>query len=589
MKKRSCILALVLSATLCFGTAAFAEAPDLTIEQEELSVDLSDELVDISIPEVASEGEDHDQGPDATLIHGNEDEHKLGDCIYKVDPTCTKPGLERYLCADFPTHFHEFFIDPLGHRWSSTENPYDWGRIIKEPTCTETGLAEDYCLECGEVNPDIQPRVIAPLGHDFTKKVVDREANCLEPELYHYECARANCDASEGITYEGGTDPTAHDWDEWLTEKPATCAETGVAVRWCKRCGEKQQKTLAKLQPKWKLVRSTLKNCFDTQYEYVCEHCNGEVEGHTWVEDCPNVVHAHVFKYLPAMILNADGEYEVDPNYTGDSYLVDYELPTCTEPGYAVYQCIFYNDDSRHEDCDDATQTIVFDALGHKWGAWITRHEPGEGKNEYGYWIRKCDRCGEIEERIAKEAPEDLEVTKNGLVLDEDGRWRLYENGIFRDSFTGIVEYDGAQFFVTNGIMDAGANGLNLYNGVWYFLAAGKVLSNYNGVVSYDGQWFMVKNGILDTEANGLFDYDGGRFLFAAGRLRNDVIGLWQDFDGTWYFLDHGQVAWYDGVVPYDNALFLVLGGKLATNYEAYNYEYNGHKYRVDHGQLYID
>lgn len=153
----------------------------------------------------------------------------------------------------------------------------------------------------------------------------------------------------------------------------------------------------------------------------------------------------------------------------------------------------------------------------------------------------------------------------NGLHLDNDGVYRYYKDGEFQPKFTGIVEFEGGEFFVGNGVLCSGANGLNLYNGTWYMLSAGQIQRGYTGLALYDGEWFYLTNGVLDTNVNKLVAYDGEKFAVAAGRLLQEVNGLWQNpEDGEWYFLALGRaVTEYTGTATYDGKSFELVNGKL--------------------------
>ena len=154
----------------------------------------------------------------------------------------------------------------------------------------------------------------------------------------------------------------------------------------------------------------------------------------------------------------------------------------------------------------------------------------------------------------------------NGLHEDNDHVFRYYVNSEFQADYAGIVEYNGGEFFVADGVLCSGANGLNEFGGKWYFLANGQIQRGYNGLALYDGEWFYLKNGELDATVKGLVDYDGGRFLFADGRLVKEHNGLWQDFDGTWYFLALGQVQdQFTGTTVYDGQTFKLENGKLVA------------------------
>ena len=221
---------------------------------------------------------------------------------------------------------------------------------------------------------------------------------------------------------------------------------------------------------------------------------------------------------------------------------------------------------------------------------------PDRKRKVHWYRIRTCKVCKATEETITQgdaepEDPQYPAVKKNGLIQDEDGVWRLYKDDKVDETFTGIYEYNGGEFYLAKGVLQNKANGLNLVNGTWYFLSQGQV-QRKDGFAEYDKNWFMIDNGELDKDANGLYPYDGGVFLFAAGRLRTDVSGLWQDHYGTygpadtWYFLANGQVVDYTGVAEYNGAFFVVEDGVFNNSYNG-TIEYDGATFNVVNGQLY--
>ena len=170
-------------------------------------------------------------------------------------------------------------------------------------------------------------------------------------------------------------------------------------------------------------------------------------------------------------------------------------------------------------------------------------------------------------------------------VVNENGQFYLYKDGIFCDSYIGVAEYGNAEFIVTNGVFRTDLNGLVLLDETWFFVAGGQI-QRVDGFAEYDGHWFIIKNGELDTNANGLYGYNGGTFLFSTGKLRNDVNGLWMNSNGKWYFLANGQVqTQYSGVAMYDGAFFVVEKGVLNDNYNG-TIEYDGKEFYVKNGQL---
>ncbi len=393
--------------------------------------------------------DDGDSTPDGTPWDDATREHAayLGDYTTKVEPTCTEPGVGRYECSFGDGHFHELPIKPLGHNydenaweitkeptctekgervnkctrcgepkteeidpnghlWSSEVDGINWGRVIKEPTCSEEGLAEDYCIVCGEVNDFVQPRVIDKLAHVY-EMVIDTLPTCRENGKAHDACI--NCGAyriGDDTDANGMYDVTVadmqalmpefegHNWDNWVTEKQATCYADGIQVRWCKICGDKQEKPIPVLDPVMvKVEPSRLVNCYQEEVIIRCALCHGEPDADGYIAHPDEVylvdVVAHTFK-------------------REEAYEVEKVEPTCTDEGYITYKCVF-EDDCAHTVGDKYEyDKVTIPALGHDWDKWIVRYQPGEHGNEYGYWLRECKRegCGIVEERISEYAPE---------------------------------------------------------------------------------------------------------------------------------------------------------------------------------------
>lgn len=405
MKKFLTIFALVLA--LCL-TCAFALAAD----------DDSDSEFDGVSYETA------------TRIH-ELDGHDVDFDRIVEEPTCTGKGIARYTCITDGSHFHEVFIAPkghtwgewesdseptctengrevrvctvcgkseartinaLGHLWSSTVDGENWGRVTVKPTCTSEGAAEDFCLRCDVVNNDILPRVIKPIDHKLVE-VIDYDPTCMDEGQKHQECEV--CGYIDEDTYEDiDIDPEAHDWDAWVTVKAATCAEEGEMLRWCKRCGDKQEKAIEILEADFQPIKESkrLIDCYQMEITttYRCANCDGKdfggdigVAHEDYTETETVDVVSHVFKFE-------------------DEYILEEQDPTCEEDGYVTYKCVFYDDVDGHEDDEEAVVTFERPALGHKWGNPVLRVRPGEGENEYGYWLVECERCHKHKEIIAR-------------------------------------------------------------------------------------------------------------------------------------------------------------------------------------------
>ena len=173
----------------------------------------------------------------------------------------------------------------------------------------------------------------------------------------------------------------------------------------------------------------------------------------------------------------------------------------------------------------------------------------------------------------------------------------FFKNGRVDEEFEGLTEYNGAKFYVKDGVVAKDMNGLHLVSGTddetttddkFYFFSNGQIQSEYKGLALYDNEWFYLENGYLDTNTNGIVEHDGGKFIVAVGRIAKEANGLWQDpKDKKWYFASNGQIqTQHTGVAGYDGKLFYVIKGELATDYKG-TIKYNGVVYEVINGQLY--
>ena len=610
MKKRLAVLTLALSAAMMLNFGAFAEEETITgavaeevveetaeapaEETEETAETPAEETEETAETPAAAEKHEYSSEPQ-TVVH-DEKACTVGEPIEVIKkPTCTESGLEMYECKYNKGQYHYVVTDPLGHTWSSSVKKVNWGRITTEPTCQQEGYAEDYCTVCGAVNPDRSPRQIEKTAHRFEKRVVDTPVTCAVDGKAHKVCIY--CGTPE--TYKDGEHKgeiiyeitKAYDdyhykehpelWTNWAQEKAPTCWTEGREWRACTLCGDKEYRTIPKLKANYVEFSQRLIDCYTREITYKCSICQGKEDKKLGIAHkditVPYPVKSHVFKL--------DKDYVIEDEDV---------KPKCTEDGKKVYKCVYYdNNPQQHKTDKTATKTVIIPATGHKWGKWIQHHVPSEASDGYGTWARKCSVCGQVEEKLSKNDPsetkpaEGKEDKKNGFVKDEDGKIRLYKDGEVRKDVTNVVSYNDGIFFITEGVIDDGANGLNLYEGTWYFLADGQVQNQYSGFAEYDNNWFMIENGMLNENANGLYEYNGGTFMFAAGKLRTDVSGLWQNSDGKWYYLANGQVqTQHTGVVQYDGAFFYVVNGQLATDYNG-TVDYDGKTFKVVAGQLY--
>ena len=169
------------------------------------------------------------------------------------------------------------------------------------------------------------------------------------------------------------------------------------------------------------------------------------------------------------------------------------------------------------------------------------------------------------------------------------GEFYVFKDGIWQEDISEFTTYNGCLFRVTYGSIDKKANGLvndpvNTMD--WYYCNQGQVV-DYTGLVEYDGAWFYVNKGLMDTTMKGYVSYDSGLFYVAAGRILREVNGLAQDPNTSeWYYCANGEAQLqYTGLATYDGEWFYIVNGKLAETYNGYVW-YDGSQFLVENGMV---
>lgn len=111
-----------------------------------------------------------------------------------------------------------------------------WGdkEIIKEATCTETGLSQRSCTVCGAKE---EPKTIKALGHDYVDDVDGYVLpTCTEKGSKKQTCSRCGDKRNVVVVALG------HDYSEWTTVegKAPKCEEKGEEKRVCARCNAEE-------------------------------------------------------------------------------------------------------------------------------------------------------------------------------------------------------------------------------------------------------------------------------------------------------------------------------------------------------------
>ena len=282
--------------------------------------------------------------------------------INKKEATCTEEGYTGDLyCKDCKTTTQTGSSIPAkGHRWGQ------W-KTTKSATCTAQGEETRECKKCGKT----EERETKVLGHDWDEGKVTTPATCTENGVKTYTCKRCKTTKTEtvpktehtavvvpakaatctetGLT-EGKecevchatlvkqevTPALGHDWDDWKVTKEATCTETGVKTRTCKRDSS-----------------------------------------HTYTEAIPATDHMYG-KEVVEPTCTEEGYTKYTCAYCGDSYTTDKKPaldhdpiavpgkePTCTETGLT--------EGSKCQRCGKTlTAQETIPALGHAWNTTST-------------------------------------------------------------------------------------------------------------------------------------------------------------------------------------------------------------------------
>ena len=130
-----------------------------------------------------------------------------------VEPTCTEQGYTEYYCvnkAGLPCGEH-YIVEgsrtpALGHDYGGDSGI----RTIVEPTCTTTGLVEYNCIYCGYTYTEI----VKQLGHNYERDPnKSREPDCTQPGLNYYKCGRC------GDVHQVRVEPLGHAWGDWIIDR----------------------------------------------------------------------------------------------------------------------------------------------------------------------------------------------------------------------------------------------------------------------------------------------------------------------------------------------------------------------------------
>ena len=171
-------------------------------------------------------------------------EHSFGEWMINKEPGCTEPGSEKRVCSICGNEEYRT-IHATGHTFIS--------HTTLEPTCSHIGTTEYSCNKCGESyieeiekTPHHYVKVYKPLSflellHDYENNIVfgkDLE-QCFLYECNHCGKYMTDDEQSSALVYTmSSSSKCRHSNVEIKVIDPGNCADEGVEIHTCKKCGE---------------------------------------------------------------------------------------------------------------------------------------------------------------------------------------------------------------------------------------------------------------------------------------------------------------------------------------------------------------
>lgn len=298
------------------------------------------------------------------------------------EPTCTEEGVREYFCISDNKIIKTESIPALGHTESI--------RVVKEATCEEEGLLEHYCTVCGEV---LRTEPIEKVSHDEEIRVTD--ATCTENGKIETICK------SDGRVLKTEIIPaTGHSQGELVVVREPTCTVPGLKEAYCTTCGytvaSEDIPALEHDQGEFVTVKEP--TCTESGLkEAYCTRCNETLAS----EEIPATGHTESTRVAKEPTCEEEGTLEHYCTVCGEVLLTEpiaklehdeeevVTDATCTEDGKIEIVC--KND-------GHVLSSTVIPALGHLSDEGAVTKEPT--CTEAGEKTYTCTRCGEVLEVV---------------------------------------------------------------------------------------------------------------------------------------------------------------------------------------------
>lgn len=310
------------------------------------------------------------------VSHGENDHIFAGSKEVVKEPTCTESGIQRVYCSFVGcTAYTETEIPAKGHVEEA------W-KVEKEPSCTEDGCRVKYCSVCGQ---KIAEETWEATGHICGEWEVTEEPDCTKNGLKEQYCTV--CGEKTGEEY---IPALGHDYGDWKTVTEAAIHKDGEEERTCSRCGQTETRVIPAI------IHGESDHTFNGKTEIMKEaDCEQEgilrvycsFDGCDAYQDTPMAAKGHV-----------PGEW------------ITVKEPDCMQDGEKEVYCSV---------CGKWLESITIPAKGHTYSDWETVKEATF--QEDGLQKRVCEVCGDELEAVIPKGSESHEHDFSGeeMVLRE--------------------------------------------------------------------------------------------------------------------------------------------------------------------------
>lgn len=330
-----------------------------------------------------------DAKADATVIPATD--HDWGDWTDLTPATCTAAKTQKRVCNHNAAHTETRTVgEPLGHSWDDgtvTTPPQLGVAGEKTYTCTVDGCGatktepvaalehthsytgdwqKDGSGHWKVCDGDDCNEISAQAAHDWDDGVVTKPATCAAAGVKTYTCETCGFVKTEPVD----VDPAAHDWGEWTVTTPATCTTDGVKTKVCAHdATHTQTEAIAATGHTLTAHPAVAATCTEpgTQAYWTCGACGktfSDADGENEIAEPVSV---------PAPGHDYDTEFTVD------------KAATCTEPGSESKHC---------KNCDATTEITEIPATGHNYQYIATK---ADGSDKYDV-VYKCVNCGDVDD-----------------------------------------------------------------------------------------------------------------------------------------------------------------------------------------------